>query len=129
MLLGPKKKDERKSTMTKVLCVLKLAANLFSAHVAAMKGKVVQLGHTLCWIKDSRGKVVARGRLVVNMYRLNCRIETEGKQVSVAAGSSNKLNLWQQRMAHLNADHMKTMFSNEISNRYRYGWNRKTGLL
>ena len=31
MLLGPKEKDERKSTMTKVLYVPKLAANLFSA--------------------------------------------------------------------------------------------------
>ena len=58
MLLGPKKKDERKSTMTKVLYVPMLAANLFSARAAAMKGKVVQLGHTLCWIKDSRGKDV-----------------------------------------------------------------------
>ena len=54
MLLGPKKKDERKSTMTEVLCVPKLAANLFTARAAAMKGKVVQFGHTLCWIKDSR---------------------------------------------------------------------------
>ena len=94
--------------------VPKLAANLFGARVAAMKGKVVQFGHTLCWIKNSQRKAVARGRLVGNMYRLNCRIEGEGKQVSVAAGSSNKLNLWHQRMAHLYAGHMKTMVSNEI---------------
>ena len=67
MLLGPKEKDERKSTMTKVLYVPKLAANLFSARATAMKGKVVQFGHTLCWIKDSQGKLVARGRLVGNM--------------------------------------------------------------
>ena len=37
MLLGPKEKDDRKSTMTKVLYVPKLAANLFSARAAAMK--------------------------------------------------------------------------------------------
>ena len=71
MLLGPKAKDKRKSTMTKVLYVPKLAANLFSARAAAMKKNVVQFGHTLCWIKDSQGKVVARGRLVGNMYRLD----------------------------------------------------------
>ena len=71
MLLGPKTKDKRKSTMTKVLYVPKLAANLLSARAAAMKENVVQFGHTLCWIKDSQGKVVARGRLVGNMYRLD----------------------------------------------------------
>jgi hypothetical protein len=52
VLLGPKEKDERKSTMTKVLYVPKLAANLFSACAAAMKEKVVQFGHTLCLIKE-----------------------------------------------------------------------------
>ncbi|CAB4021124.1 Hypothetical predicted protein [Paramuricea clavata] len=103
MLLGPKKKDERKSTMTKVLYVPKLAANLFSARAAATKEKVVQFGHTLCWIKDFQGKVVARGRLVGNMYRLDCRVERQEKQVSVAERSSDKINMWHQRMAHLNA--------------------------
>ena len=53
MFLGSKKKDKRKSTMTKVLYVLKLAANLFSACAAAIKEKMVQFGHTLYWIKDS----------------------------------------------------------------------------
>ena len=112
MLLGPKEKDERKSTMTKVLYVPKLAANLFSARAAAMKEKVVQFGHTLCWIKDSQGKVVVRGRLVGNMYRLDCRIERQ-EQASVAERSSDKLNLWHQRMALLNAGQMKTMVSRE----------------
>ena len=37
MLLVPKEKDERKLTMTKVLYVPKLAANLCSAQAAAMK--------------------------------------------------------------------------------------------
>ena len=57
ILLGTKEKDQRKSTMTKVLHVPMLAANLFSDRAAVMKGKVVQFGHTLCWIKDSQGKV------------------------------------------------------------------------
>jgi hypothetical protein len=98
MLLGPKEKDDRKSTMNKVLYVPKLAANLFSARAAAMKEKVVQFGHTLCRIKDSQGKVVARDRLVGNMYRLDCRVKRQEKQVSVAESSSDKLNLWHQRL-------------------------------
>ena len=58
MILGNKEKDQKKSILTKVLCVPKLATNLFSAQAAASKGKVVQFGHTLCWIKNSGGQVV-----------------------------------------------------------------------
>ena len=83
MVLGFTVKDERKLTMTKVLFVPKLAANLFSTRWATMKEKVVQFGHTLCWIKNSRGKVVARGRFVGNMYRFDCRGDRQEKQVSV----------------------------------------------
>ncbi|CAB3989710.1 Retrovirus-related Pol poly from transposon TNT 1-94 [Paramuricea clavata] len=72
------------------------------------------LGHTLCWIKDSQEKVVARGRLVGNMYRLDCRVERQEKQVSVAERSSDKLNLWHHRMAHLDAGQTKTMVSREM---------------
>ena len=47
------------------------------------------------------------------MYRLDCRIERQ-EQASVAERSSDKLNLWHQRMAHLNAGQMKTMVSREM---------------
>ena len=75
---------------------------------------MVQFGHTLCWIKNSQGKVVARGRLVGNMYRLDCRVERQEKQASVAERSSEKLNLWHQRMAHLNPGQMKIMVSRDM---------------
>ena len=51
VLLGPKEKDERKSTTTNVLYVPKLAANLFSARATAMKGKVVQFGHNFAGLR------------------------------------------------------------------------------
>jgi hypothetical protein len=57
MILGNKEKEQRKSILTKVLYVPKLATNLFSAHAATSKGKVVQFAHTLCWIKDSKGQM------------------------------------------------------------------------
>ena len=109
MILGNKEKDQRKSILTKVLYVPKLATNLFSARAAASKGKVVQFGHTLCWIKDSKGQVVARGRLVGNMYRLDCKVDKHGNQASIANETGAKLDLWHQRMAHLNAGQMKIM--------------------
>ena len=62
MILGRKEKDQQKSILTKVLYVPKIAINLFSARAAASKGKVVQFGHSLCWMKNSNGQAVARGR-------------------------------------------------------------------
>ena len=49
--------------MTSVLYVPKLACNLFSVRAVTQKGLVVQFGHSCCWIKDSTGKVVAKGKL------------------------------------------------------------------
>ena len=114
MILGNKEKDQQKSILTKVLYVPKLATNLFSARAAASKDKVVQFGHTLCWIKDTKGRVVARGRLVGNMYRLDCKVNEPGNQASVANETVSKLDLWHQRMAHLNVGQMKTMVSKEL---------------
>jgi hypothetical protein len=48
------------------------------------------------------------------MHRLDCREERQKKQVSVAEISSDKLNMWRQKMAHLNAGQMKTMVSREM---------------
>ena len=48
------------------------------------------------------------------MYRLDCRVERQENQASVAERSSDKLNLWHQQMAHLNAGQMKTMVSREM---------------
>ena len=114
MILGNKEKDQQKSILTKVLYVPKLATNLFSARAAASKGKVVQFGHTLCWIKNSGGQVVARGRLVRNMYHLDCKVSKPGNEASVANGTGTKLDLWHQRMAHLNVGRMKTWLQRNL---------------
>ena len=114
MILGKREKDQQKSVLTKVLYVPKLAINLFSARAAALKGKVVQFGHTLCWIKDSKGKVVARGQLVGNIYRLDCKVSQSESQASFVNETGNKMDLWHQRMAHLNVGQMKTMASKEL---------------
>ena len=54
MILGNKEKDQKKSILTIVRYVPKLATNLFSP-CSSIKDKVLQFGHTLCWIKDDKG--------------------------------------------------------------------------
>ena len=72
----------------------KLATNLFSAHAAASKGKVAQFGHTLCWIKDAKGQVVARGPLVGNLYRFDFKVDKPENQVLVTNETGSKVDLW-----------------------------------
>lgn len=45
------------------------------------------------------------------MYRLDCK---PGNQASVDNETATKLDLWDQRMAHLNVGQMKAMASKEL---------------
>ena len=91
MILGEKAKDQQKPILTKVLYVPKLATNLFSARAEASKGKVVQFGHTLCWILcwtpsiELRGKslIVARDRLVGNTDLRDCKVDKPDNHASI----------------------------------------------
>ena len=99
------------TAMEGVLYVPKLACNLFSVRAVTQKGLIVQFGHSCCWIKNSAGKVVGKGRLVNRMYQLNCEAETLADRTSLADvhqtnmtedDSSSQLNLWHQRLGHVN---------------------------
>ena len=115
IIMMPGTNGEVRGTLKEVLYVPKLACNLFSVRAAASNGLVVQIGHSMCWIKNSSGKVVGRGRLFGKMYQLDCQVNKPAGHASVATDSSNKLDLWHQRMAHLNIGHIKTMLSKDLT--------------
>lgn len=100
------------AAMGGVLYVPKLACNLFSVRAVTQKGLIVQFGHSCCWIKDSSGKVVGKGRLINRMYQLNCEVAmsadeaavTEIHQATAAEDDScSHMNIWHQRLGHLNS--------------------------
>ena len=103
----------KKATMIGgVLYVPKLACNLFSVRAVTQKGHIVQFGQNCCWIKKIRGTVITRGSLVNRMYQLNCETEPTDHSMSVADASVNddkrrQLNLWHQRLGHLNVQQLK----------------------
>ena len=66
---------QMKTRMGGILYAPKLACNLFSIRAVTQKGLIVQFGHSYCWIKNSTGKVVGKGKLVNRMYLLNCKTE------------------------------------------------------
>ena len=104
--------EGKKTTMMGgVLYVPKLACNLFSVRAVTQKGQIVQFGQNVCWIK-CRGKVLAKGRLVNRMYQLNCETLSTEDSMSVADAYVNnnkhgQLNLWHQRLGHLNVQQLK----------------------
>eukprot|EP00795_Rhopilema_esculentum_P005567 gene5567-biopygen555 len=91
--------------MDNVLYVPKLACNLFSVRAVTQKGLIVQFGHTCCWIKDSDGKAVGKGRLVKRMYVLSCETDiTAAYHQSERMENSNPstMDVWHQRLGHIN---------------------------
>jgi len=95
-----------------VLYVPKLACNLFSVGAVIQKWHIVQFGQNCCWVKNSRGTVIARGSLVNRMYQLNCETKPTDHSMSIADASVDKdkrkrLNLWHQRLGHSNVQQLK----------------------
>eukprot|EP00795_Rhopilema_esculentum_P007998 gene7998-biopygen1703 len=91
--------------MDNVLYVPKLACNLFSVRAVTQKGLIVQFGHTCCWIKDSDGKAVGKGRLIKRMYVLSCETDiTAAYHQSERMENSNPstMDVWHQRLGHIN---------------------------
>lgn len=90
-----------------VLYVPKLSCNLFSVKSATNKGKVVQFGHSKCWIRDANGKLCGTGSLVNKMYQLNCETISQKEYASVASADQTGMDLWHQRLGHTNGQRLK----------------------
>ena len=86
------------------------SCNLFSVRAVTQKGLVVQFGHSCCWIKNSSGEVVGKGRLINRMYQLICETEMPQNEASLADQvhqahkdkGSSQMSLWNQRLGCLN---------------------------
>ena len=61
----------------------------------------MQFGHTRCWIRGVRGKLLGMGSLIGKLYQLDC-IPVSMEQATVASEQQQQINLWHQRFGHLN---------------------------
>eukprot|EP00731_Ephydatia_muelleri_P018948 Em0011g988a len=110
-----KRCERKKVTMYDVLYVPKLACNLFSVRAAAAKGNTVKFDDSGCCIWDRRGNLLGTGSLVEKLYYLDCETTISQEKVSIASGFpvNNKINLWHQRLGHLNEHQLKEMASQD----------------
>eukprot|EP00731_Ephydatia_muelleri_P034359 Em0056g18a len=111
-----KRCERKKVTMYDVLYVPKLACNLFSVRAAAAKGNTVKFDDSGCCIWDRRGNLLGTGSLVEKLYYLDCETTISQEKVSIASGFpvNNKINLWHQRLGHLNEHQLKEMASQDL---------------
>lgn len=83
-----------------VLHVPKLSANLLSVSQIVSRGFEVIFDINGCRILDSERNMVATGRHINNMFKLNA--SESGSCFSARGGKGSQLELWHQRMGHLN---------------------------
>ena len=95
------RKVKKHVTLYNVLYVPDLAVNLFSVRAATSHNKTVEFGSKMCWIKDSKGRVRAKGALVGRMFHLDCQ-----PIINTAAVTGD---IWHQRLAHVNNTTLTTI--------------------
>ena len=98
--------EPKKCVIYRVLYVPKLACNLFSVRAAVSKGNSVKFSKSKCWIQNPSGDLYGTGLLVGKLYQLDCE-PISAEHASVALKKQSDLDLWHQRLGHLNAQHLK----------------------
>ena len=101
--------------MTDVLYVPKLTSNLFSINAATLKGNVRSFGHKYCWIRNKKRKLIGTGSPMGKLYMFNCEVLNSPADKATVAGEtegSSKINLWHQRLAHVNVKQLQQLVKN-----------------
>ena len=101
--------------MTDVLYVPKLTSNLFSVNGATLKGNVISFGHKYCWIRNKKRKLIGTGSPMGKLYMLNCEVLNSPADKATVAGEtegSSKIDLWHQRLAHVNVKQLQQLVKN-----------------
>ena len=97
--------------MTDVLYVPKLTNNLFSVHAATSRGNTVPFRHNDCCIRNKNRKVVGTGSSLGKLYKLDCEVQQLSAEsatiVKEPVHSTNKIDLWHQRLAHVNLKQLR----------------------
>ena len=106
--------NPKRAVMYNVLYVPKLACNLFSVRAAASKGNIVRFGRSRCWIRDQEGKLHGMGSLVDKLYHLDCE-PVSVEHASVTCEQRKDVNLWHQRLGHLNERRLNDIAKKELA--------------
>ena len=65
-------------------------------------------------IKNEKGELCGMGSLSDRLYRLDCK-PVSAEHVSVALEQGSQMDLWHQRLGHLNAQHLKELVERNLA--------------
>ena len=97
-----------------MLLVPKLACSLFSIRAATSHGHSVKFSKTKCWIRNPKGKLCAIGTLKDKLYHLECT-SRPAEQTSLASVAVRQIDLWHQRLVHLNSQYINKLMEKEMA--------------
>ena len=100
--------ESKRATLHNVMCVPKLACNLFSVRAAASKSNTVKFGRTRCWIRSNDGELLGMGSLADKLYPLDCE-PAALEHASVVHRQASDVDLWHQRLGHLSGQRLSDM--------------------
>ena len=105
----------REITMRRALYVPKLTFSLFSVRATVMKGNAVKFENGICLIYDKNRILLGTGSLEDKLYYLKFESVIQ-ESIAIAAGSEvkNKVDLWHQRLGHLNEIQLREMASQNL---------------
>eukprot|EP00794_Sanderia_malayensis_P016299 gene16299-17936_t len=101
--------------MTRVLYVPALKINLFSVKAVTDKGMKVEFKDDLCKIFDSRGHLRGLGTVRKKLFILQCEI-VEVESANLVNCKSNDVDLWHQRLAHVNEQILSRIIKGNVVN-------------
>ena len=81
---------------------------------AAVKGNFAKFIRTRCWIKNEKGKLCGMGSLSDKLYRLDCK-PLPAEHISLALEQGSQMDLWHQRLGHLDEQHLKELVERELT--------------
>jgi len=84
-----------------------LSVNLLSVNQIVRKGYIVVFNNDGCKVIDKDGDVVATGSHENDLFKLQeCK---QGKKNTLAVSSTGSLELWHQRMGHLDINGVRSL--------------------
>lgn len=102
-----------KVVLKDVLYVPDLAYNLFSVRSANRFGGEIRFIGDKCHIYNNRGKICGTGCICGKLYKLRCKSMSHEEKANIA-NRVDDIDLWHQRMGHLNLQQMKQAVCKEL---------------
>ncbi len=74
----------------------------------------MKFSKTKCWIRNPKGTLCAIGTLEDKLYRLECTSRPT-EQTSLASVEVRQIDLWHQRLGHLNNQYINKLIEKEMA--------------